>query len=137
MSKPSDEGVLIFLGMKMLGKSFEDFVAILLKKRFPNYILLIQHRLDSGLRPDFVLECDEKIIVADAKERQVLTKANIEQICDYIDELNADCGIIFVADFTEISELVEDYAIINAVEIEYTGWKKSELILQKANEISR
>ena len=119
------------------GKDFEDFVALLLKKRFPDYALLIQHRLDSGLRPDFVLECDEKIIVADAKERQVLTKASIEQICDYIDELNADYGIIFVADFTEISEVVEDYAIINAVEIEYTNWKKSELILQKTNEISR
>ena len=119
------------------GKDFEDFVALLLKKRFPDYALLIQHRLDSGLRPDFVLECDEKIIVADAKERQVLTKASIEQICDYIDELNADYGIIFVADFTEISEVVEDYAIINAVEIEYTNWKKPELILQKTNEISR
>ena len=119
------------------GKDFEDFVALLLKKRFPDYALLIQHRLDSGLRPDFVLECDEKIIVADAKERQVLTKASIEQICDYIDELDADYGIIFVADFTEISEVVEDYAIINAVEIEYTNWKKPELILQKTNEISR
>jgi hypothetical protein len=119
------------------GKDFEDFVVLLLKKRFPDYALLIQHTLDSGLRPDFVLECDEKIIVADAKERQVLTKASIEQICDYIDELNADYGIIFVADFTEISEVVEDYAIINAVEIEYTNWKKSELILQKTNEISR
>ena len=119
------------------GKDFEDFVALLLKKRFPDYALLIQHRLDSGLRPDFVLECDEKIIVADAKERQVLTKASIEQICDYIDELNADYGIIFVADSTEISEVVEDYAIINAVEIEYTNWKKPELILQKTNEISR
>ena len=113
------------------GKDFEDFVALLLKKRFPDYALLIQHRLDSGLRPDFVLECDEKIIVADAKERQVLTKASIEQICDYIDELNADYGIIFVADFTEISEVVEDYAIINAVEIEYTDWKKPELNFPK------
>ena len=115
----------------MLGKDFEDFVALLLKKRFPDYALLIQHRLDSGLRPDFVLEYDEKIIVADAKERQVLTKAGIEQICDYIDELNADYGIIFVADFTEISEVVEDYAIINAVEIEYTNWKKPELNFPK------
>ena len=123
--------------MTIPGKDFEDFVALLLKKRFPDYALLIQHRLDSGLRPDFVLECDEKIIVADAKERQVLTKASIEQICDYIDELNADYGIIFVADFTEISEVVEDYAVINAVEIEYTNWKKPELILQKTNEISR
>ena len=123
--------------MTIPGKDFEDFVALLLKKRFPDYALLIQHRLDSGLRPDFVLECDEKIIVADAKERQVLTKASIEQICDYIDELNADYGIIFVADFTEISEVVEDYAIINAVEIEYTNWKKPELILQNTNEISR
>lgn len=117
--------------MTIPGKDFEDFVALLLKKRFPDYALLIQHRLDSGLRPDFVLEYDEKIIVADAKERQVLTKDSIEQICDYIDELNADYGIIFVADFTEISELVEDYAIINAVEIEYTNWKKSELNFPK------
>tara|TARA_B100000953_G_C17937074_1_gene395741 strand:+ start:523 stop:921 length:399 start_codon:yes stop_codon:yes gene_type:complete len=121
----------LFFKKMTSGKDFEDFVALLLKKRFPDYALLIQHRLDSGLRPDFVLECDEKIIVADAKERQVLTKASIEQICDYIDELNADYGIIFVADFTEISEVVEDYAIINAVEIEYTNWKKPELNFPK------
>ena len=112
--------------MTILGRDFEDFVAKLLKERFPDYILLIQHRLESGLRPDFVLECDEKIIVVDAKERQFLTKADVEQICDYIEELDADYGIIYVADFTEISELVEDHAIINAVEIEYTNWKKLE-----------
>ena len=112
--------------MAILGRDFEDFVAKLLKERFPDYVLLIQHRLDSGLRPDFVLEYDEKIVVADAKERQFLTKTDVEQICDYIDELDADYGIIYVADFTKISELVEDYAMINAVEIEYTNWKKLE-----------
>ena len=113
--------------MTMLGRDFEDFVALLLKERFSDHILLIQHKLDSGLIPDFILEYDEKIVVVDAKERQFLTKADVYQICDYMKEVDAEYGILYVAEFTKVSEAVEDYAICNAVEIEYTDWKKSEI----------
>ena len=113
--------------MTIPGRDFEDFVALLLKERFPDHSLLIQHKLDSGLIPDFILECDEKIIVVDAKERQFLTKADVNHICEYMEEVDAEYGILYVAEFTKVSETVEDYAICNAVEIEYTNWKKSEI----------
>ena len=107
----------------MLGADFEAYVFELLKKQYSNYRILLQLRLDSGLRPDFVLEHDSKIIVVDAKARAIIEKRDVDQIADYIGELDADFGIIFVADYTEVPESIEDYAILNAIEIEYTNWK--------------
>jgi len=107
----------------LLGKNFESYVFNVLKKQFSNYSIVLQLRLDSGIRPDFVMESDDKLTVVDAKGKERLTKPDIDQVIEYINELDADNGIIFVADFTEVPESVEDYAILNAIEIEYTDWR--------------
>jgi len=107
----------------MLWADFEAYVFELLKKQYSNYRILVQSRLDSGLRPDFVLEHDSKIIVVDAKARAIIEKRDVDQITDYIIELDADFGIIFVADYSEVPESVEDNAILKGIEIEYTDWK--------------
>jgi len=83
----------------------------------------MQLRLDSGLRPDFIMECGHKLVVIDAKAKGHLSKNDVDQVAGYISETDADYGIIFVADYTEVSESVEDYAILNAIEIEYTDWR--------------
>ena len=122
--------------MTLLGKAFEDYVAVLLKERFSDYSLFIQHKLDSGLIPDFVLEYDEKKIVVDAKDKQCLTKSDVNQICEYMEEIDAEYGILYVAESTKVSETVEDFAIINAVEVEYTNWKSKsftpEILLSRS-----
>ncbi len=107
----------------MSGADFEAYVFELLKKQYSNYRILLQLRLDSGLRPDFVLEHDSKIIVVDAKARTIIEKRNVDQISDYITELDADFGLIFVADYSDVSESIENYAILKGIEIQYTDWK--------------
>ncbi len=107
----------------MSGAAFEAYVFELLKKKYSDYRILVQLQLDSGHRPDFVLEYDSKIIVVDAKARGIIEKRDVDQIASYINELDADFGIIFVADYTEVPESIEDYAILSAIEIEYTDWK--------------
>jgi len=108
----------------LLGQNFELHVFGLLKRQYPDGGIVMQLRLDSGLRPDFVMEYGHKLVVIDAKAKEHLLKSDIDQVADYISELDADYGIIFVADYTEVSESVEDYAILNAIEIEYTDWRK-------------
>ena len=109
--------------IKLLGKNFESHVYDVLKKQFSNYSIVLQLRLDSGIRPDFVMENDDKLAVVDAKGKERLTKPDVDQVIEYITELDADFGIIFVADFTEVPESIEEYAILNAIEIEYTDWR--------------
>lgn len=103
---------------------FEAYVFGLLKKRYSDCGVISQLRLDSGLRPDFVVECDDhKVIIAEAKAKARLSREDVDQVTGYINELDADYGIIFVADYTEVPESVEDYAIVNATEIKYTDWR--------------
>ena len=40
----------------------------------------------------------------------------------YLQEIDGDSAIIYVADFTEMTRSIEDYATLNAVDIEYTKW---------------
>ena len=107
----------------MSGIAFESHVFQLLQKQYSDCGIVVQLRLDSGLIPDFVLECDSKLVVVDAKARERITKKDVDQVADYLNEVDADYGIIFVADYTEVPESVEDYAILNAIEIEYTEWR--------------
>ncbi len=106
----------------MSSYDFESYVFQHIKREF-GCSIITQLRLDSGLRPDFVLECEQGLLVVDAKAKEKLTKADIEQVASYVHELGANYGIIFVADFTEVPESVEEFAILNAVEIEYTDWR--------------
>ena len=101
---------------------FESYVFELLKKKFSKCKILVQLRLGSGLRPDFVIECDSELVVIDAKASEVIEKRDVDQVTNYIKELDADYGIIFVIDHTRIPESIENYAISNAIGIEYTDW---------------
>ena len=104
---------------------FENYVFQLLKKKFSNCAIIKQARLESGLIPDFVVECDRKLIVIDAKAKEHLKKSDIDQVIGYIQELDGDSAIIYVTDFTEVLESIDDYAALNAVDIEYTNWRLS------------
>jgi len=106
---------------------FENYVFQLLKKKFSNCAIIEQARLESGLIPDFVVECDQKLIVVDAKAKDRLTKADIDQMIGYLQELDGDSALIYVADFTEVTESIEDYATLNVVDIEYTKWSGSSV----------
>lgn len=110
-----------------LGVNFEAYVFGLLKEKYPNCSVLSQVRLDSGLRPDFILQCDDEVIIAEAKAKERIGKEDVDQVTGYINELDADYGIIFVTDYTEVPESVEDYATINATEIRHTNWRYSKL----------
>ncbi len=103
--------------------AFEEYVFEQLENKYPDCRIIPQLRLGSGLRPDFVLECDSKQIVVDAKARLKIEKRDIMQMVDYLLELDADFGIIFVPDYTEVSEAIETFAAEYAIEIEYTDWK--------------
>ena len=103
---------------------FENYVFDLLKKQYANCGVIVQLRLDSGLRPDFIMECENKLVIVDAKAKELLTKGDINPVAGYIKELDADYGIIFVTDYTEVSESVEDFATVNAIDIEYTDWSR-------------
>lgn len=112
--------------LRKLGIHFEAYVFGLLKEKYPNCGVTSQVRLDSGLRPDFILQCDNEVIIAEAKDKERIGKEDVDQVTGYINELDADYGIIFVADYTEVPESVEDYATINATEIRYTNWRYSK-----------
>lgn len=105
-----------------IGSRFENHVYELLQKKFSDYTIHVQARLDSGIIPDFVLEGERDVIVVDAKAKEFLKKSDVEQVIDYIRELDADSGRIYVANFTDISDSIENFAAQNAIDIEYTEW---------------
>jgi len=108
----------------MLSQAFESYVFQLLQKQYSDCGVIVQLSLDSGLRPDFIMECKNKLVIVDAKAKERLTKGDIDQVAGYINELDADYGIIFVTDYTEVPESVEDFATVNAIDIEYTNWNR-------------
>jgi hypothetical protein len=107
----------------MLGIAFEFHVHDLLKREFLDYDIIEQPKLANGTIPDFIVESEDELIVVDAKDKQRLTLTDIDQMTDYLQELDADFGIIYVASDTDIPESVEYYAARNAIEIEYTRWR--------------
>jgi len=112
------------LNLKIANK-FENYVFQLLKKEFSNCAIIEQTRLESGIIPDFVVECDRKLIVVEAKSKECLQKSDIDQVIGYLQELDGDSALIYVADFTEVPESIENYGALNAVDIEYTDWRLS------------
>ena len=104
---------------------FENYVFQLLKKEFGNCAIIKQARLESGLIPDFVVECDRTLTVVDAKAKEFLKKSDVDQVIVYLQELDGDSAMIYVTDFTEVSASIDDYAALNAVDIEYTNWRLS------------
>ncbi len=98
---------------------FENHVFHILKKKFPNCAVFEQFKLASGLIPDFVVECDRRVNVIDAKAKEILKKKDVDQVIEYMLELEANSASIYVADFTEVPSKIEDYAVLNGIEIEY------------------
>ena len=107
----------------MLGIAFEFHVYDLLKREFADYDIIEQPKLANGTIPDFIVESEDELVVVDAKDKQRLTMSDIDQMIDYLQELDADFGIIYAASDTDIPEVVEQYAARNAIEIEYTRWR--------------
>lgn len=104
-----------------IANRFENYVSKLLKNKYENCAIYEQYKLTSGLIPDFVVECDEKLVVVDAKAKEILTRKDVGQVIEYMVELDADSAAIYVEDYTLVPESVEEYAVINGIDIEYTN----------------
>ena len=108
--------------MTTFWQHFEKFVKRLLEKQYPDYIITIQPTLTSGMRPDFVLESTEKTGVIDAKEKLNLTKSDLNNMLDYMFEVAADFGKIYVSVYTKISKKIREDASKSNIEIVRTDW---------------
>ena len=108
--------------MTTFWQHFQNYVGKLLEKQYPDYIITTQPTLTSGMRPDFVLESTEKTGVIDAKEKQNLTKLDLNNMLDYMYELAADFGKIYVSSYTKISKKIREDASKSNIEIVRTDW---------------
>ena len=108
--------------MTTFWQHFENYVKELLKKRYPDYNIISQRILTSGLRPDYVLESIEQIGVVDAKEKLRLEKSDIEKMADYMFEMTADFGKIYISVYTKISKKIRSNASKYNIEIVRTDW---------------
>ena len=112
--------------MTTLWQNFEMYVKQLLQKEFPDYVIISQRILTSGLRPDYVLESIEQTGVVDAKEKLRLEKSDIEKMADYMYEMTADFGKIYVSVYTKISKKIRSNASKYNIEIVRTDWDVSK-----------
>ena len=108
--------------MTTFWRHFENYVEKILDKQYPDYIITTQPTLTSGMRPDFVLESTEKTGVIDAKEKMSLTKPDLNNMLDYMFELAADFGKIYVSVYTKISKKIREDASKSNIEIVRTDW---------------
>ena len=108
--------------MTTFWQHFENYVKELLKKRYPDCVIITQPVLTNGIRPDFVLESTEKTGVIDAKEKKKLQKSDIDKLADYMFDLQADFGKIYVSVYTKISKKNREDASKSNIEIVRTDW---------------
>ena len=108
--------------MTTFWRHFENYVKGLLKKRYPDCVITTQPILTNGIRPDFVLESTEKTGVIDAKEKLNLTKSDLNNMLDYMFEVAADFGKIYVSVYTKISKKIREDASKSNIEIVRTDW---------------
>ena len=112
--------------MTTFWQHFQNYVGKLLKKQYPDYTITTQPTLTSGMRPDFVLESTEKTGVIDAKEKLNLTKSDLNNMLDYMFEVAADFGKIYVSVYTKISKKIREDAYKHNIEIVRTDWTVSK-----------
>ena len=112
--------------MTTFWRHFENYVKGLLKKRYPDCVITTQPVLTNGIRPDFVLESTEKTGVIDAKEKKKLQKSDINKLLDYMFDLHADFGKIYVSSYTKISKKIREDASKSNIEIVRTDWDVSK-----------
>ena len=103
-------------------QGFEDFVFERIQKDFPDYEVEYHPILENGLRPDYILNSAESIVVADAKEKNRLQASDVKQIAEYIYELDADFGVIYVSSYTKISKRLLVLARSKKIKIIQTIW---------------
>ena len=108
--------------MTTFWQHFQNYVGKLLEKQYPDYIITTQRKLTSGMRPDFVLESTEKTGVIDAKEKLNLTKSDLNNMLDYMFEVAADFGKIYVSVYTKFSKKIREDASKSNIEIVRTDW---------------
>ena len=108
--------------MTTFWQHFQNYVGKLLKKQYPDYTITTQPTLTSGMRPDFVLESTEKTGVIDAKEKLNLTRPDLNNMLDYMFELTADFGKIYISVYTKISKKIHEDASRSNIEIVRTDW---------------
>ena len=108
--------------MTTFWQHFQNYVGKLLEKQYPDYIITTQPTLTSGMRPDYVLESTKKTGVIDAKEKLNLTKSDLNNMLDYMFELAADFGKIYVSVYTKISKKIREDASKSNIEIVRTDW---------------
>ena len=73
------------------------------------------------MRNDITLLC----VKSGFFRNEFLKKPDIDQVIEYLQQIDGDSAVIYVADFTEVPDSIEDYATLNAVDIEYTNWRLS------------
>ena len=118
--------------MTTLWQNFEMYVKQLLLKEFPDYDIISQQTLTSGLRPDYVLESVEQTGIVDAKEKLRLEKSDIEKMADYMYELGNGIagavvwGKIYVSSYTKITKKILARASGYKIEIKKTDWDVSK-----------
>ena len=108
--------------MTTFWRHFENYVKGLLKRRYPDCVITTQPVLTNGIRPDFVLESTEKTGVVDAKEKKRLQKSDLNNLLDYMFDLHADFGKIYVSVYTKISKKIREDASKSNIEIVRTDW---------------
>ena len=108
--------------MTTFWQHFENYVEKILEKQYTDYMITTHPTLTSGMRPDYVLESTEKIGVIDAKEKISLTKSDLNNMLDYIFELAADFGKIYISVYTKISKKIREDASKSNIEIGRTDW---------------
>ncbi len=108
--------------MTTFWQHFENYVKELLKKRYPDCVIITQKPLTNGIIPDFVLESTEKTGVIDAKEKKRLQKSDLNNLLDYMFDLHADFGKIYVSVYTKFSKKIREDASKSNIEIVRTEW---------------
>jgi hypothetical protein len=109
----------------MSGTDFELYVYRAIRARFPrhkDWEIEEQPTLPSGNRPDFVVSrCDHRFVI-DAKDKGALELRDLDQILVYAKKLNARGAIIYLANDTDISDSVWEYAQNVGIELRRTQW---------------
>jgi len=110
------------------GTDFEFYIYKTVRKNFPlreGWEILENVELKVGrslIRPDFVVRKRNIYAVIDAKDKAILEPRDIDQILFYAEKTKAKEAIIYVANDSEVSQTVKDYANSEGVKIRTSLW---------------
>ena len=116
---------------KISGIDFEIYIYKTIRNNFPlkeGWEILENVEMKVGrslLRPDFVVRKRNVYAVIDAKDKAILEPRDIDQILFYAEKTKAKEAIIYVANDSEVSQTVKDYADSEGVKIRTSLWRIS------------